>query len=225
MRRSYGSGGALYVRPLLFGSGARIGLQPADAYDLVVLVTPVGVYYEGGLKAVNARVVDEFDRAAPKGVGAVKLAGNYAPDLQPNIQAKNEGYPIGLYLDANTKTFVEEFSTSNLFGIDAENTYVTPESTAILPSITNDSLMRIAKDTLGLNVERRPLRFDDLETFKEVAACGTAVVVTPVKLLHRDPDIDFTYDAHPICEQLYTHMTAIQRGDEKDTFHWMEDVL
>mmetsp|Transcript_27618 Transcript_27618/g.84745 ORF Transcript_27618/g.84745 Transcript_27618/m.84745 type:complete len:376 (-) Transcript_27618:1298-2425(-) len=220
----YGSGGALYVRPLLLGSGPRIGLQPADAYDFLVLVTPVGDYYKGSMSAVDACVVEDFDRAAPMGVGAVKLAGNYAPDLRPNVQAKQNGYPIGLYLDAKTKTFVEEFSTSNLFGIYDE-TYVTPDSDAILPSITNDSLMRIAEESLGLAVERRPVTFDELEHFSEVAACGTAVVVTPVGLLHRAPDRDFRYPAHPVSTQLYDFILQLQKGERSDDFGWMEDVL
>ena len=228
----YGSGGALYVRPLLFGSGARIGLQASDTYDFLVMCTPVGAYYkqtfgrkkDAGLKAMSARVVDDFDRAAPQGVGAIKVAGNYAADMQPNLFSRNDGFPLPLYLDAATRTYVEEFSTSNLFGIDKEGNYVTPDSDAILPSITNDSLMQIATDILGLKAERRPVTFDELEHFREVAACGTAVVVTPVDLLRREPETNFLYVKYPVCTKLYNEITAIQYGDGDDIFDWMVDV-
>uniref|UniRef100_A0A7S3NIU8 Branched-chain-amino-acid transaminase n=1 Tax=Aureoumbra lagunensis TaxID=44058 RepID=A0A7S3NIU8_9STRA len=225
----YGSKGALYIRPLLFGSGPRIGLQPADAYDFLVIVTPVAEYYRSaGLKAVDALVIDDFDRAAPRGVGSVKLAGNYAPDLQPNFKAKEDGFQVGLYLDAVTHTYVEEFSTSNLFGIKG-NTYLTPESSAILPSITNDSLMRLAESVLNLKVERRQIPFEELASFSEVAACGTAVVVTPVGTLTRrstlgSGDSVFSYPKHPISTQLYDIVTQIQCGDRPDEFDWLVDV-
>jgi len=237
----YGSGGSLYVRPLLFGSGARIGLQPADAYDFIVLTTPVAAYYQGGLSPVKARVIDECDRAAPRGVGSVKLAGNYAPDLRPNLESKKLGYPIGLYLDAETRTFVEEFSTSNFFGIK-ENSYVTPQSSAILPSITNDALMTIAEHKLGLTVERRPVTFEEVADFDEVAACGTAVVITPVSDLVRDDAASLVFPKEdrqrrreedescapsvgPVSKQLYEYMTEIQTGDRPDDFGWLVDVL
>merc|ERR1711871_765737 len=204
----YGSGGALYIRPLLYGAGPRIGLQPSDAYDFLVLATPVGDYYKGGLgKPVKACVVEEYDRAAPRGVGSVKLAGNYAPDLKPNTEAKQSGYPIGLYLDAGSRTYVEEFSTSNFVGICGETgKYVTPESDAILPSITNDSLMKLS----------------------EVAACGTAVVLTPVGSISRNGEdyvLDHNTEPGPTCLDLYTRLTDIQRGDAPDEDGWTHVVV
>jgi len=227
----YGSGGALYVRPLLFGSGPRIGLQPADAYDLLVLVTPVGDYYKGGLgKPVTAAVFDGYDRAAPRGVGAVKVAGNYAPDLQPNIEAKAAGCPIGLYLDAATRSLVEEFSTSNFVAVDAATgAYVTPDSATILPSITNDSLMTIAADDLGLAVERRPVPFAEVAAgkFSEVAACGTAVVLTPVGAFVRGEDrfpVAASDEPGATCAALYDRLTKIQRGDAPDVHGWTHVV-
>ena len=228
----YGSGGALYVRPLLYGSGPRIGLQPSDAYDLLVLVTPVGDYYKGGLgKPVACKVMEDFDRAAPRGVGSVKLAGNYAPDLKPNMDAKEEGYPIGLYLDAAERKYVEEFSTSNFIAIDKESgAYVTPESDAILPSITNDSLMRIAAEQFGMPVERRPVDFDEVAQgkFSEVAACGTAVVLTPVGKFAkggREYVVDANAEPGKTCLDLYTRLTDIQKGDAPDPDGWTYVVV
>ena len=222
----YGSGGALYIRPLLYGAGPRIGLQPSDAYDFLVLATPVGDYYKGGLgKPVKACVVEEYDRAAPRGVGSVKLAGNYAPDLKPNAEAKQAGYPIGLYLDAGSQTYVEEFSTSNFVGICAESgTYVTPKSDAILPSITNDSLLRLAEKA-GRKTERRPVAFDEIASgkFSEVAACGTAVVLTPVGSISRggvDYELKHNTEPGPAIRDLYTKMTDIQRGAAPDPDGW-----
>jgi len=227
----HGSGGALYVRPLLFGSGPRIGLQPADAYDLLVLVTPVGDYYQGGLgKPAKAKVIDDYDRAAPRGVGSVKLAGNYAPDLKPNTEAKEEGFPIGLYLDAATREFVEEFSTSNFVAVcKATGAYVTPDSATILPSITNDSLMKIAADDLGLKVERRPVSYAEIENgaFSEVAACGTAVVLTPVGSFTRGgktSTIDANTEPGATCAALYKRLTDIQKGDAPDPNGWTHTV-
>lgn len=224
----YGSGGALYLRPLLFGTGPRIGLQPAEEYTFIILVIPVGDYYHGGLaKPVNGLIVDEYDRAAPKGVGAAKVAGNYAADLIPNTEAKKKGYPICLYLDAATHTQVEEFSTSNFIGIDNENKrYVTPKSPSVLPSITNKSLQTIAKDE-GMTVEKRDIDVAELTDFDEVIACGTAVVVTPVGSLTRlDADgkeaakYQFTEDVGETTRRLYDHVRSIQNGEVEDKHNW-----
>ena len=225
----YGSGGALYIRPLLFGSGPRIGLQPADEYIFLILVIPVGDYYKGGLSTpVDALIIEDFDRAAPRGVGNVKVAGNYAADLLPNMLSKKKGYPIGLYLDAQTQTTVEEFSTSNFVGIDNKsNKYVTPKSPSVLPSITNKSLMTIAKDE-GLTVEQRSISVDELSTFDEVLAVGTAVVVTPVGSVTRF-DSDGKETKYEFGEadklgattvRLYNKVRAIQNGEEEDKHGW-----
>jgi len=225
----YGSGGAMYIRPLLFGSGPRIGLQPADEYTFIALVVPVADYYKGGLKGVHAVVVEGYDRAAPRGVGSAKVAGNYAADLLPNMAAKKAGFPIGLYLDAKTNSFIEEFSTSNFFAIDRKGAYVTPKSEAILGSVTNKSLMAIAAD-LGLDVQHRPVHIDELVSgeFTEVGACGTAVVVTPVnKVSYKDKVTTIgagTGEVGPTVKRLYSQVRAIQNGEVEDKFNWMYEV-
>lgn len=224
----YGSGGALYLRPLLFGSGPRIGLQPADEYTFIVMVMPVGDYYKGGLaKPVDGLIIDDYDRAAPKGVGAAKVAGNYAADLIPNMEAKKKGYPICLYLDAATHTLVEEFSTSNFIGIDNENKrYVTPKSPSVLPSITNKSLQTIAEDE-GMTVEKRDIEVKELSSFDEVVACGTAVVVTPIGSLTRldasgeeSEKYAFTEDVGVTTRSLYDGVRNVQNGEVEDKHGW-----
>mmetsp|Transcript_31926 Transcript_31926/g.45404 ORF Transcript_31926/g.45404 Transcript_31926/m.45404 type:complete len:394 (+) Transcript_31926:45-1226(+) len=225
----YGSGGALYIRPLLFGSGPRIGLQPADEYTFLVMVIPVGDYYKGGLASpVDGAIITDFDRAAPRGVGNVKVAGNYAADLLPNMMSKKRGFPIGLYLDAATQTFVEEFSTSNFVGIDNDKKkFVTPESASVLPSITNKSLMRIAEDE-GLTVEARDIPVEELATFDEVLAVGTAVVVTPIGSITRFDDdgnakkYEFGSEGEigVTTRRLYDRVRAIQNGEEEDKYGW-----
>jgi branched-chain amino acid aminotransferase len=227
----YGSGGALYIRPLLFGSGPRIGLQPADEYIFLVMVIPVGDYYKGGLASpVDALIVKDFDRAAPRGVGNVKVAGNYAADLLPNMLGKKRGFPISLYLDAATQTVIEEFSTSNFVGIDNKNKkYVTPKSASVLPSITNKSLMTIAADE-GFTVEKRAVPLNELTTFDEVLAVGTAVVVTPVGsvTVFNDKNEPTKYEfgqqyeggIGPTTRRLYDRVRAIQMGQEEDKFGW-----
>ena len=214
------SGGALYIRPLLIGSGPRIGIQPAAEYHFIILVTPVGNYYKGGLKPVAATIVDGFDRTAPNGTGDVKVAGNYAASLLPGKIAKEQGFPINLYLDSKEHRFIDEFGTSNFIGIKG-NTYVTPESKTILPSITNKSLMEIAKD-MGMTVERRPVEFSEVREFDAVGACGTAVVITPVKEVHNNGEVITIGDdtVHPTLQKLYDRMTAIQKGLEEDKFNW-----
>ena len=225
----YGSGGALYLRPLLFGSGPRIGLQPADEYTFLIMAIPVGDYYKGGLASpVDGMIIRDFDRAAPRGVGNVKVAGNYAADLLPNQQSKKKGYPIGLYLDAATQTMVEEFSTSNFVGIDKENKkYITPYAErSVLPSITNKSLMTLAEKELGYTVERRNIQLEELSTFDEVVACGTAVVVTPVGSLTdinqdgEETKYTFGSEVGTTTRQLFDTVRAIQFGEADDKFGW-----
>lgn len=224
----YGSNGALYLRPLLFGSGPKIGLQPAEEYTFIVLVIPVGDYYKGGLsKPVDGLIVEDYDRAAPKGVGAAKVAGNYAADLIPNMEAKARGYPICLYLDAATHTLVEEFSTSNFIGIDNENRrYVTPASPSVLPSITNKSLQTIAREE-GMTVEQQEVPIAELADFDEVIACGTAVVVTPVGSLTQLDDggevstrYEFSEDVGKTTRRLYDQVRSIQNGEVEDKYNW-----
>ena len=223
----YGSNGALYIRPLLFGSGPRIGLQPADEYTFLVMVTPVGDYYKGGLsQPVNGLLMEQYDRAAPRGVGHVKVAGNYAADLLPNQLSKKQGFPIALYLDAKTNSLLEEFSTSNFAGIRG-NTYITPNSGSVLPSITNKSLMQIARD-LGMEVEDRDVSVEELATMDEVLAIGTAVVVTPVGSITRLSDgkrFEFgNGEIGPVTRKLYDRVREIQNGETPDVHGWNVQV-
>jgi branched-chain amino acid aminotransferase len=229
----YGSNGALYIRPLLFGSGPRIGVAPADEYTFLIMVIPVGDYYKGGLSSpVDALMIQDFDRAAPRGVGSVKVAGNYAADLLPNMLSKKKGYPIGLYLDARTQTMVEEFSTSNFVGIDnSQKKYVTPKSPSVLPSITNKSLMQIAKDE-GYTVEQRDVSIEELKTFDEVLAVGTAVVVTPIgsvtQMGEDGKEITYAFGNNEIGEttkQLYQKVRELQNGEAEDKYGWNYKII
>lgn len=219
----YGSGGSLYIRPLLFGSGSEIGLGPAKEYTFLVLVTPVGAYFQEGIQAFDARVVEDYDRAAPLGVGYVKLAGNYAASLLPGKLSKEAGFPLALYLDAKERRYIDEFGTSNFIGIDKKGVYVTPKSPSILPSITNRSLMTLAEDS-GLRVEQRRVAFEELSDFREIGACGTAVVIAPVKKIVRG-DREIVIQDHsgfgPQLKKLYDRFRGIQFGEIKDQHGWL----
>lgn len=222
----YGTGGSLYVRPLLFGSGAQIGVAPADEYTFLVLVTPVGAYYKGGLQAVKAMVQDEYDRAAPRGTGHIKVGGNYAAGLYPHLEAKKLGYPVELYLDPKEHQWIEEFSTSNFLAITKDGTYVTTKSSSILPSITNLTLRELATD-FGIPVEVRPVAFAEVTNFAEVAACGTAVVITPVYQIERAGQVYATGPATgcgPVLEKLYKAVQGIQYGERPDIHGWNVEV-
>jgi len=222
----YGTGGSLYVRPLLFGSGARIGVQPADEYVFLVLVVPVGAYYKGGLSPVSAVVMDEYDRAAPRGVGSVKVGGNYAAGLRPHEEAHKQGFPIELYLDAREHRYVDEFGTSNFIAITRDGKYVTPKSESILPSVTNLTLQQIARD-MGMPVEIRPVEFDEIAGFAEVGACGTAVVITPVNEIIRGPTtirVGPRNGCGPVLQSLYSRVQAIQYGEAPDPHGWTVEI-
>jgi branched-chain amino acid aminotransferase len=222
----YGTGGSMYVRPLLFGSGAQIGVAAADEYTFLVLVTPVGPYYKGGLQAVKAIVLDNYDRAAPLGTGHIKVAGNYAVSLYPHLEAKHAGYPVELYLDAKEHKWIEEFATSNFLAVTKDGTYVTVKSGSILPSITNLSLQQLARD-LGIPVEVRPIAFDEVTNFAEVAACGTAVVITPVHQIERAGKIYKTgpeTGCGPVLGKLYKAVQGIQYGELPDTHGWNVEI-
>jgi len=220
----YGSGGALYCRPLIIGSGFQLGLGPAKEYRFFVVVSPVGSYYKAGtLSAIPCMVVEEFDRAAPKGVGATKCAGNYAADIKPASEGKAAGYPIGLYLDAAEHKYVEEFNTSNFIGITKDGKYVTPDAPSILPSVTNKCLCEVAKD-LGLTVERRKIDFDaEIDTFNEVGAVGTAVVVTPIASITRK-GVKHEFPSTETLQKLHDTVRAIQNGEVPDTHGWMRHI-
>jgi len=220
----YGTKGSLYIRPLLIGTGAQIGVAPADEYEFMIMVMPVGEYYKGGIKPVNAIVAEEYDRAAPMGTGSYKVAGNYAASLTPAKKAKDQGFPIALYFDAKSHEYVEEFGTSNFFGITKDGKFVTPESPSILQSITNLSLQQIAED-MGLTVERRPVHKSELADFIEIGACGTAVVLTPISsITYGDKVYSYGDECGPVCKELYERMTSIQYGETDDNHNWLMTV-
>lgn len=226
----YGTGGALYIRPLIIGSGGTIKLQPADEYTFLVIVMPVNDYYKSSWNYQPAIIVDGYDRAAPRGVGNVKVGGNYAADLLPNIDARKAGFPVALYLDAKTNSYVEEFSTSNFIATTKDRKYVTPKSDAILESITNLSLMDLALDE-SYDVQRRPIHVDEIfnNRFTEIGACGTAVVVTPIDhVYYHNRMIQLSpVDERPENSKLYSMYKRIRRiqcGEEEDKFRWLTDL-
>jgi branched-chain amino acid aminotransferase len=223
----YGTGATLYIRPLLIGSGAEVGVKPAGEYLFAVFVTPVGPYFKEGFNPVKIAVVRDSDRAAPLGTGNIKVGGNYASSLRGVIKAKDAGYSSPMYLDCVEKKYIDEIGAANFFGIK-NNTYITPKSSSILPSITNMSLIQLAED-LGLKVERRPVAVDELETFEEVGACGTAAVISPIgEIFDIDVNKKYTFckdgKAGPISTKLYNKLVGIQVGDEPDLHKWVEIV-
>ena len=175
----YGTGATLYVRPLLFGSGARVGVKPADEYMFLVFVSPVGPYFKEGFNPVSIMVARDYDRAAPKGTGCYKVGGNYAASLTAGEKAHKEGFASALFLDAREKKYIDEAGPANFFAIKGDN-YITPLSESILPSITNKSLMVLAEE-MGMKVERRKIALEELSEFDEVGACGTAAVISPIR--------------------------------------------
>jgi len=218
----YGCDGSMYIRPMLFGHGAQIGVAKAPEFAFAVVTVPVGPYFPNGLLPVDALVVDDFDRAAPRGVGAIKTAGNYAADLMPAARARHHGgvnrYPLALYLDARHNRFIEEFSTSNFVAISRSGTFVTPQSPSILPSITKKVLMILAKDA-GIRVEERPVAIDELEQFSECAAVGTAVVVNPVTSITHGAKV-YKFGEPHVLSKLYREVRAIQLGMAPDRHRW-----
>ena len=213
----------MYIRPFLVGSGPILGLQPCNEFQLMVSVTPVGNYFgKGGLKGIHANVMQNFDRAAPHGTGDVKAGGNYAADLLPLKQAKEEGFGTTLYLDCKERKYIEEFSVSNFLGISASGAYVTPSSGSILPSITNQMLMQLARDN-GLEVEHRPVEFSELPSFKEVGACGTATVVAPIASI-TDSKGKYEFPSFDILNKLRMQLQEVQYGEAEDKHGWMEEV-
>ena len=223
----HGHGATLYIRPLLIGSGPEVGVKPSKEYLFMIFVTPVGPYFKEGFKPVDIMICRKFDRAAPKGTGSFKVGGNYAASLRSLDESHSQGFATALYLEEKKKKYIDEAGPANFFGIK-NNTYITPKSHSILPSITNMSLMELARD-MGMNVENRPVSVDELDTFDEVGACGTAAVISPVRKIV-DPDTNkiYTYakDNQPgtVSTALYNRLVAIQFGDEEDKFGWMEKI-
>lgn len=223
----YGTGGTLYLRPLLIGVGDIIGVKPADDYIFTVFAMPVGNYFKGGLAPTNFLIQDEYDRAAPNGTGAAKVGGNYAASLLPGKYAKNQGFSDVIYLDPATHTKIEEVGSANFFGITAENEFVTPVSPSILPSITKYSLLYLAEKRLGLKAIEREVFVDELDDFVEAGACGTAAVISPIggiqigdtfHVFHSETEVG------PVTRKLYEELTGIQFGDIEAPEGWIVEV-
>jgi len=223
---TYESGATLYIRPLLIGTSAQVGVHPAKEYCFLIFVTPVGPYFKGGFQSNPYVIVRDYDRSAPLGTGKYKVGGNYAASLYANNLAHEKGYACEFYLDAKEKKYIDECGAANFFGIK-NNTYITPESTSILPSITNKSLMQVAED-LGMKVERRPIPEEELETFEEAGACGTAAVISPISYiddLETGKRYDFGEKPGPQSKRLFDTLRGIQYGEIEDKHGWTTVVI
>ena len=222
---SYESGASLYLRPLLIGTSAGLGVKPASEALLVVFASPVGAYFKGGIKPISVVVDRCQDRAAPRGTGDVKVGGNYASSLLSGMKAHSLGYSNVMYLDATEHKYIEECGAANFFGIK-DKTYVTPKSPSILPSITNKSLRQLVAD-LGYKVEERPVPTSELATFDECGACGTAAVISPIGKvvdLQTDEIFNFGDGVGPVCMELYNALRDIQYGRTEDKYGWITIV-
>ena len=223
----YGSGASLYIRPYMFGSNPVIGVKPADEYQFRVLTTPVGPYFKGGAKPITIRVTD-FDRAAPHGTGHIKAGLNYAMSLHAIVTAHAEGYAENMYLDPATRTKVEETGGANFLFVTKDGKVVTPKSDSILPSITRRSLVHVAKEYLGLEVEEREVLFDEVKDFAECGLCGTAAVISPVgKIVDHGKEICLPSgmdEMGPVTKKLYETLTGIQMGRIEAPKGWIYTV-
>ena len=220
----YESGASLYIRPLLIGLGKQVGIAPANEYLFLVFVTPVGAYFKTGFRPSPMAIMRGYDRAAPLGTGTYKVGGNYAASLKSGVLAHELGYSAVIYLDAKEKLYIDECGPANFFGI-RENTYITPKSSSILPSVTNKSLMQLALD-MGLKVEQRPVHVEELATFEDAGACGTAAVISPILRVddldeHKQYIISKDGNPGPISTALYERLRAIQYGDYPDEHGWV----
>lgn len=219
----YDSGASLYIRPVIFGTSPQVGVKPASEYTLIVFVSPVGPYFPQGFTTSSVAIYREFDRAAPLGTGRFKVGGNYAAGLRAGDKAHEAGYASVLYLDAKEKKYIDECGPANFFAIK-NNTYITPKSDSILPSITNKSLMQLARDN-GMVVEQRPVAVEELSSFQEAGMCGTAAIISPIDRID-DIEQNHSYiisaDKTPgsISTQLYNQLRAIQYGELPDSHGW-----
>ena len=224
----YGTGATLYVRPYLFGTNPVIGVKPADEYQFRIFVTPVGPYFKGGVKPLTIRVTD-FDRAAPNGTGHIKAGLNYAMSMHAIVTAHQEGYDENMYLDAATRTKVEETGGANFLFVTKDNKVVTPKSSSILPSITRRSLLYVAKEYLGLEVEEREVPFEEVSEFAECGLCGTAAVISPVgKVVDHGKEICFASgmdEMGEITRKLYDTLTGIQMGTVEAPKGWIRKIV
>lgn len=222
----YESGASLYIRPLLIGTSAQVGVHPATEYLFMIFVSPVGPYFKGGFSTNPYVIIRSYDRAAPLGTGRFKIGGNYAASLKANSIAHEKGYASEFYLDAKEKKYVDECGAANFFGIK-NDTYITPQSSSILPSITNKSLMQIAMD-LGMKVEQRPISEEELSTFEEAGACGTAAVISPISHLddlETGKQYHFSKEPGPWSKKLYETLRGIQYGIIEDKYGWNTIII
>ena len=224
----YGSGATLYIRPFMFGIDSIIGVKPANEYQFRIFTTPVGPYFKGGAKPITIRVSD-VDRAAPHGTGDIKAGLNYAMSLYNIVDAHNQGFDENMYLDPATRTYVEETGGANFMFITKDGKFVTPKSGSILPSVTRRSLMAVAKDYLGMEVEESPVRKDELKDFAECGLCGTAAVISPVgKIVDHGTEICLPSgmdEMGPVTKKLYDTLTGIQMGRVKAPEGWIREIL
>lgn len=223
----YGSGATLYLRPYMFGSNPVIGVKPANEYQFRVFATPVGPYFKGGAKPITIRVCD-FDRAAPNGTGHIKAGLNYAMSLHAIVDAHNQGYDENMYLDAKTRTKVEETGGANFIFVTKDGKVVTPKSNSILPSITRRSLLQVAREYLGLEAEEREVYFDEVKDFAEAGLCGTAAVISPIgKIVDHGKEICLPSGMEqmgPVTRKLYDTLTGIQMGTIKAPEGWIVEI-
>ena len=223
----YGSGATLYIRPYMFGSDAVIGVKPANEYQFRIFCTPVGPYFKGGAKPITIRVSD-YDRAAPNGTGHIKAGLNYAMRLHAIVEAHEQGYAENMYLDSATRTKVEETGGANFLFVTKDGKVVTPKSSTILPSITRRSLVYVAKEYLGLEVEERPVYFDEVKDFAECGLCGTAAVISPVgKIVDHGKEICLPSgmdEMGPVTKKLYETLTGIQMGRIEAPKGWIQVI-
>lgn len=220
----YESGASLYIRPLLLGMSAQVGVSPSKEYLFIIFVTPVGPYFKKGFAVNDCVIFRHFDRAAPLGTGRFKVGGNYAAGMKASCMAHEQGYACEIYLDAKEKKYIDECGAANFIGIK-ENRYITPLSSSILPSITNNSLMRIAAD-MGMTVEQRAVPEEEISTFEEAGACGTAAVISPIgRIDDVEKGVSYTIAKDgkpgPVLTKLYERLRAIQYGDVCDPYGWV----
>lgn len=220
---AYGFGDTLYIRPFMIGVGNNLGLRPASEYIFNIIVSPIGPYFSGPAKPVDL-LVSAYDRAAPNGTGNVKVGGNYAASLYPQLAAKKQGFADCIFLDPKTHTKIEEVGVANFFGITKDKKYITPKSPSILNSITNRSLKWLAMHVLDMQVLEEDIYIDELDHIIEAGACGTAVVISPIGSITKGNE-KITFKCHeemgPITKQLYQLLVGIQFGDIKDPNHWV----
>lgn len=223
----FGSGATLYIRPYMFGSNAVIGVKPADEYQFRILVTPVGPYFKGGVKPIVVRISD-LDRAAPHGTGDIKAGLNYAMSLHNIMDAHRNGFAENMYLDPATHTYIEETGGANILFVTKDGKLVTPKSNSILPSITRRSLIQVAKDYLGIEVEERKINKNELADFAECGLCGTAAVISPIgKIVDHGTEINVPSgmeEIGPVLKKLRETLTGIQIGEIKAPEGWIYEI-